>query len=92
MPAIRVGVREFREQMTRYLASDSPVAVTRHGETLGVFVPTPRKPLQTADREALKSAANRLADALADIDEGEISTDFKSWKRSRKATGRNARS
>lgn len=91
MPAIRVGVREFREQITRYLASDSPVAVTRHGETLGVFVPTPRKPLQTADREALKAAASHLADALAGVDEDEISADFKNWKRSRKAAGRNAR-
>jgi hypothetical protein len=29
MPAIKVGVREFREQIARYLESDMPVAVTR---------------------------------------------------------------
>ena len=29
MPAIKVGVREFREQIARYLESDTPVAVTR---------------------------------------------------------------
>lgn len=35
MPAIKVGVREFREQIARFLGSDTPVAVTRRGETLG---------------------------------------------------------
>ncbi len=40
LPAIKFGVREFREQMAHYLESD--VAVTRHGENLGVYVPTPR--------------------------------------------------
>jgi hypothetical protein len=45
MPAIEVGVREFREQIARFLESDMPVAVTRRGETLGVYVPTPASPL-----------------------------------------------
>jgi hypothetical protein len=43
MPAIKVGVREFREQIARYLESETPVAVTRRGETLGVYVPRPPK-------------------------------------------------
>jgi hypothetical protein len=38
MAAIKVGVREFREQIARFLESDTPVAVTRRGETLGVYV------------------------------------------------------
>ena len=46
MPAIKVGVREFREQITRFLESETPVAVTRRGETLGVYVPAPRKASQ----------------------------------------------
>ena len=49
MPAIKVGVREFREQFARYLESDTPVAVTRRGETLGVYVPTPRKQIKPAE-------------------------------------------
>src|SRR5205807_613354 len=36
MSAIKVGVREFRERIASFLESDSPVAVTRRGETLGV--------------------------------------------------------
>ena len=54
MPAIKVGVREFREQIARYLESDTPVAVTRRGETLGIYVPTPRKHAKTADLSELK--------------------------------------
>jgi PHD/YefM family antitoxin component YafN of YafNO toxin-antitoxin module len=77
MPAIKVGVREFREQFARFLESDSPVAVTRRGETLGVYVPTPRKPIKSADLAELKAAADRLAEALADVDEEEVVAEFK---------------
>ena len=49
MAAIKVGVREFREKISTFLESDTPVAVTRRGETLGVYVPTRRKHTKTAD-------------------------------------------
>jgi hypothetical protein len=65
MPTIKVGVREFRERIASFLESDTPVAVTRHGETLGVYVPTPRKRRKTADLSELKAASDRLAEALA---------------------------
>jgi hypothetical protein len=76
MPAIKVGVREFREKFARFLESDSPVAVTRRGETLGVYVPTPRRQTKSADIAELKAAADRLAEALADVDEEEIVAEF----------------
>jgi hypothetical protein len=81
-------VREFREQMTRFLESDTPVAVTRRGLTLGVYVPTPRKPVKSADLAELQAAADRLAIALADIDEEEIVTEFKQARRRGKVTAR----
>ena len=81
MPAIKVGVREFREQIARYLVSDEPVAVTRRGETLGVFVPTPHKSVRTADVSELKEAADRLAATLADLDEEELAAEFKQARR-----------
>ena len=43
MAALKVGVREFREQIATFLESDTPIAVTRRGETVGVYVPTRRK-------------------------------------------------
>lgn len=84
MPAVKVGVREFREQIAHFLESDTPVAVTRRGETLGVYVPTPRKRVRSVDAGELKAAADRLAEALADMDEEEIVADFKQWRRARK--------
>lgn len=88
MPAVKVGVREFREQVARFLESDTPIAVTRRGETLGVYVPTPRKRVKLADAGELKAAADRLAEALADLSEEEIVADFKQWRRGRKGAGR----
>ena len=81
MPAIKVGVREFREQIARFLESDMPVAVTRRGETLGVYVPTPRKSVRPAELADLKDAADRLAVALRDVDEEEVVAEFKQLRR-----------
>lgn len=80
MPAIRVGVREFREQIARFLESDMPVAVTRRGETLGVYVPTPRPQVKAADLAELKAAADRLAEALAGVSEDEVVAEFKKMR------------
>jgi PHD/YefM family antitoxin component YafN of YafNO toxin-antitoxin module len=84
MATIKVGVREFRERIASFLESDTPVAVTRHGETLGVYVPTRRKRAKTADMAELKAAADRLAEALADVNEEEVVSEFKRARRSGK--------
>ena len=88
MTAIKVGVREFREKFATFLESDTPVAVTRRGETLGVFVPTRRKHTKTADMSELKAAADRLSQALADVDEEELVDEFKALRRRGKGTSR----
>jgi len=88
MTAIRVGVREFRERIASYLESGTPVAVTRRGETLGVYVPTRGKHSRTADLTELKAAADRLAEVLADINEEEFVTEFKQRRRQRKGAAR----
>jgi hypothetical protein len=88
MPAIKVGVREFREQFARYLESDTPVAVTRRGETLGVYVPTPRKQIKPAELGDLRAAADRLARTLADVDEDEMVAEFKQLRRRGKDAAR----
>src|SRR5207237_8526212 len=72
MTTIKVGVREFRERIASFLESDSPVAVTRRGETVGVYVPTRRKHPKTAELSELRAAADRLAKALSDADGGEL--------------------
>jgi len=86
--ALKVGVREFREQIASFLESETPVAVTRRGETLGVYVPTRRKRVKSADLSELKAAADRLAEALTDVDEDELVTEFKRVRRRARAAKR----
>lgn len=80
MATLKVGVREFRERIARFLESDVPVAVTRRGETLGVYVPTRRKRPTHAETSELRAAAANLATALADLDEVEFVKDFKALR------------
>jgi PHD/YefM family antitoxin component YafN of YafNO toxin-antitoxin module len=84
MNTIKVGVREFRERIASFLESDKPVAVTRHGETVGVYVPTRRKRPQEADLTELRAAADRLAELLTDVDEEEFVAEFKQARRQKK--------
>jgi ABC-type anion transport system duplicated permease subunit len=88
MTTIKIGVREFRERIASFLESDSPVAVTRRGETLGVYVPTRRNRPKTADVSELKAAADRLAETLADIDEEEVVAEFSQLRRRGKGVAR----
>jgi len=81
MPPVRVGVREFRERMASFLESDTPVAVTRRGETLGIYVPARRRRPETATVSELKMAADRLAEALADVEEDELVAEFRQARR-----------
>jgi hypothetical protein len=41
--------------------------------------PHPRKQIKSAEHTELKAAANRLAEALADLDEDELVAEFKSY-------------
>jgi PHD/YefM family antitoxin component YafN of YafNO toxin-antitoxin module len=86
--AVKVGVREFREKISSFLESETPVAVTRRGETLGIYVPTKRKRRRSAELSELKAAASRLAEALADVDEEQIVADFKQMRRRVKGRSR----
>ena len=86
--AVKVGVREFRERIAAFLESDTPVAITRRGETLGVYVPMGRKRRKSAEVSELKAAADRLAKALADVDEEKMVEQFRQMRRRGKTTTR----
>jgi len=82
METLRVGIREFRERLANYLLrTHKPVAITRHGDTVGYYLPARRKRSET-ERAALKEAAARLQEMLAaqGIREDEIIEDFKRWR------------
>lgn len=83
MGTVKVGIREFREKLASYLLeAEQPVAITRHGDTVGYYIPARRKRTE-AERAALKEAASRLQEALAaeGISEDEVLKDFKRWRR-----------
>jgi antitoxin (DNA-binding transcriptional repressor) of toxin-antitoxin stability system len=86
MQATKVGIREFRENLASYLESKKPVAITRHGTTIGIYVPTKPKPSQ-ADLEALRVAGEKMQEliAMAGTSEDEIIADFKKLRRERRA-------
>lgn len=74
----KVGIREFREHLPQYLLDSSPVAITRHGETVGFYIPA-RHHIQDKELAALKHAAAQLEDLLVKhgINEDELLTEFK---------------
>lgn len=84
MEATKVGVREFRENLSSYLESKKPIHVTRHGATIGVYVPTPRPDVKKADLEALRVAGEKVDEMLraAGVTEDELVEDFKRLRKS----------
>ena len=78
----KVGIREFRDKLATYvLESETPVAITRHGDTVGYFIPARRKRSE-ADKEALREASTRwqgIIDAEG-ISEEEAVAGFKQWR------------
>jgi antitoxin (DNA-binding transcriptional repressor) of toxin-antitoxin stability system len=81
MEATKVGIREFRADLAEYIASSVPVAVTRHGQTVGYFIPTQGQ-LDT-DIAALKKASNTLEQLLAtqQLDIEAVVTEFKTVRK-----------
>lgn len=78
MQTAKVGIREFRENLSSFLESSVPVAITRHGATIGLYLPTRPRPSQ-AELEALRAAGEQL-DAMitaAGTNEEELMADFK---------------
>lgn len=61
--ATTVGIRQFRAELADFIDSDEPVAVTRHGHTVGYFIPTRTE--HAAEIAALRAAAASLDDLLA---------------------------
>ncbi|MBM3737608.1 MAG: hypothetical protein FJW39_17650 [Acidobacteria bacterium] len=81
MQTTKVGIREFRENFADYLESRTPVAITRHGSTIGIYVPTKPKPSQ-ADLEALRVAGERMQELIAAA--GASEADLKKARRERR--------
>jgi hypothetical protein len=53
-----VGVREFRDHATKYLAGPETVAVNRHGRVIGFYIPLKR------DEDEVRRAVAQLGQAV----------------------------
>jgi len=81
MEATKVGIREFRAGMAEFIASSTPVAVTRHGQTIGYFIPTHGQ--ADSDVASLQKASKTLDRLLAakSVDVEAVVADFKSARK-----------
>ncbi len=75
---IHVGVREFREDWAEYLAAPRPVAITRHGQTVGYYVPAHGR-VDEQELVALKQAVGQLEALLAEhgLGEDEVGREYR---------------
>jgi len=78
----KVGIREFRENLASIMDQDKPVAVTRHGETVGFYIPAKRKP-KNVDWEAIRELGAKVDAMLeaAGVSEDEIVEEFEQLRR-----------
>lgn len=92
METEKIGMREFRENLASYLEGGRPLAITRHGETLGFFIPA-QKRSRKAEVEAMRAAAKDLDAMIASwgASEDELIEEYKEIRRVSREKKRNAR-
>ncbi|MEB3356614.1 MAG: hypothetical protein VKK04_07800 [Synechococcales bacterium] len=81
----RIGIREFRKNIGKYVDAASPIAISRHGRTVAYFIPVHQEPAK-AELEALKSASLKLETLLAEqgISEEELVQEFRQLREDQK--------
>ncbi len=91
METVKVGIREFRENLAGYLESGNPLTIMRHGETLGFFVPAHKRD-RKAELEAMRAVAQGLDEMIASwgTTEDELMEEYKDIRRAARGK-RNAR-
>ena len=92
METVKVGMREFRENLAGYLEGGRPLAITRHGETLGFFIPA-HKRSRKAEVQAMRTAAKELDAMIASWgkSEDELMRDYKEIRQTSRQHRRNAK-
>jgi hypothetical protein len=92
METEKIGMREFRENLAGYLESGKPLAITRHGETLGFYIPA-QKRSRKAEIEAMRAAAKDLDAMIATwgASEDELMEEYKQIRQASREKKRNAK-
>ena len=80
----KVGVREFRSNLGKYINSAESIEVLRHGQTVGYFVPV-RKRSDKTNLEAFMAAAQKVEALLSDreIDGEELIQEFEQMRKNK---------
>ncbi len=63
METTKVGIREFRQDMAEYISAGKPVTITKHGHTVGYFLPVQEQ--REANIAALRKVGAELDQVLA---------------------------
>ena len=84
-------MREFREKLAGYLESGTPLAIMRHGETVGYYIPA-QKRSRKAELEAMRAAAKDLDEMIASwgAGEDELIEEYKGIRQAAREKKRNA--
>ena len=92
MEAVKVGSREFREKLAGYLESGTPLAIMRHGQTLGYYIPA-QKRSRKAELEAMRAAAKDLDEMISSwgAGEDELMEEYKGIRQAARVKKRNAK-
>ena len=92
METEKIGIREFRENLAGYLEAGKPLAITRHGETLGFYIPAQKKS-RKAGVDAMRAAAKELDAMIAawGAPEDELMREYKEIRRIGREKKRNAK-
>ncbi|MFA5607923.1 MAG: type II toxin-antitoxin system Phd/YefM family antitoxin [Leucobacter sp.] len=85
-----VGVREFRQSLAEFIDQTEPVTVTRHGQTVGLFIPVHRD--RKADIAAYAEAAQKANILLTEwgTSEDEVVAEFDALRREEHQTEQSA--
>ncbi len=91
METSSVGIRDFRAALAEYIDGDTPVTVTRHGQTVGLFVPLRRPSAEDLKRLEAAAAKFRKAMPLSDDEVEEVVADFDALRRGKPLPTRSAK-
>lgn len=88
MDAAKVGMREFRHRFGEYAEADKPVAVTKHGRTVGFYIPVRRRP-EAEDLAAFREARQALESWMHEhgVGEAELLEEFSRLRKEKRRRG-----
>ncbi len=85
-----VGIREFREDLAKYMSGTKPIAVTKNGKVVGYYIPTADTETLKAELERLKATTAKMEAFLSDLgtSEDEITREFDKRRKAAHAKGK----